>query len=99
MICLLPYKVLLNLNIFLVLNKNCTESYLVGYIPGYIDDIHIYTRIKIIVQSFEFKSLKGFSSVGAISLYRRFSKASHRCEAKMCGLSLLTNLNFQVFTL
>ena len=63
MICLLPYKVLLNINIFLVLNKNCTEPYLVGYIPGYIDDIHIYTRIKIIVQSFEFKSLKEFSSL------------------------------------
>ena len=46
MICLLPYKVLLNLNIFLVLNKNCTEPYLVGYIPGYTDAIHIILGLK-----------------------------------------------------
>ena len=36
--CLL-YKVLLNLNIFLMLNKNCTKPYLVCYIEA----IYIYT--------------------------------------------------------
>ena len=43
--CLL-YKVLLYLHIFLVLNKNCTEPYLVRYVEA----LYIYTQIKIIVQ-------------------------------------------------
>ena len=42
--CLL-YKVLLYLHIFLVLNKNCTEPYLVRYVEA----LYIYTQIKIIV--------------------------------------------------
>ena len=36
---------------------------------------------------------------GAISICRRFSKASHRCEAETCGLSLLAIFTFWVFTL
>ena len=34
-----------------------------------------------------------------VSICRRFSKVSHRCEAKMCGLSLLAIFTFWVFTL
>ena len=41
--CLL-YKVLLYLHIFLVLNKNCTEPYLVRYVEA----LYIYTQIKIV---------------------------------------------------
>ena len=92
--CLL-YKVLLNLHIspVLIMNKNCTEPYLVRYIKA----IYIYTD-KIIVQFFECKIPERVLLTGAISICRGFSKASHRCEAKMCSLSLLANFKFGVFT-
>ena len=55
----LLYKVLLNLHIFLALNKNCTEPYVVRYKEA----IYIYTDKNHCSISFECKSLKEFSSL------------------------------------
>ena len=60
--------------------------------------LYIFILIKIIVQFLECKIPERVLS-GAISVCRRFSKLSHRCEAKMCGLSLLAIFTFWVFTL
>ena len=54
---------------------------------------------KIIVQFFECKIPERVFLNGAISICRRFSKVSHRFEAKMCGLSLLAIFTFWVYTL
>ena len=100
--CLL-YKVLLNLHIFPVLNIYCTEPYL-GLLQR--SNIYLYWQshgllilIKIVVQFFECKIPERVLLTGAISTCRRFSKVSHRCEAEMCGLSLLAISTFWVFTL
>ena len=55
--------------------------------------------IEVIVQLFECKIPQRVLLNGAISICRRFSKVSHRFEAKMCGLSLLAIFTFWVFTL
>ena len=68
--------------LFLMLNKNCTEPYL-----GPLHTVYkLFILIKIIVQFFECKIPE--------RVLVMFSKASHLCEAKMCGLSLLA-----IFTL
>ena len=97
------YKVLLNLHIFPVLNIYCTKPYL-G--PVQRSFVYLYWQshgplipIKIIVQFFECKIPERVLLNGAISICRRFSKVSHRFEAKMCGLSLLVIFTFWVFTL
>ena len=95
------YKVLLN--IFPVLNIYCTEPYL-----GPVQRSHVYLYwqshwplipIKIIVQFLGCKISERVLLNGAISICRRFSKVSHRSEAKMCGLFLLAIFTFWVFTL
>ena len=78
--CLL-YKVLLNLHTFPVLNKNCTRLYLGQLHRSYIY-IYIFTLIKLIVQCFECKFLERVLLIGAISICKRFSKVSNRCETK-----------------
>ena len=55
--------------------------------------------IKVIVQFFECKIPKRVLLNGAILIWRRFSKVSHRFEAKMCSLSLLVIFTFWVYTL
>ena len=97
------YKVLLNFHIFAVLNIYCTEPYL-G--PVQRSFVYLYwqshgplIQIKIIVQFFECRIAERVLLNGAISICRRFSKVSHRFEAKMCGLSLLAIFTFWVFTL
>ena len=94
------YKVLLNFHIFPVLNIYCTEPYLGPVQRSYV---YLYWQshgplipIKIIVQFFECKIPERVLLNGAISICRRFSKVSHRFEAKMCGLSFLA---VWVFTL
>ena len=67
--CLL-YKVLLYLHIFLVLNKNCTEPYLVRYLGA----LYIYTQIKIIVQFLSvnpWKSSPHWSNIKMQKVFRR----------------------------
>ena len=67
--CLL-YKVLLYLHIFLVLNKNCTEPYLVRYVEA----LYIYTQIKIIVQFLSvnpWKSSPHWSNIKMQKVFRR----------------------------
>ena len=100
--CLL-YKVLLNLHIFPVLNICCTEPYLGPVQRSYV---YLYRQshgplipIKIIVQFFECRIPERVLLNGAISICRRFSKVSHRFEAKMCGLFLLAIFTFWLFTL
>ena len=97
------YKVLLNLHIFPVLNIYCTEPYL-----GPVQRSYVYFILteswapdtdKIIVQFFECKIPERVLLNGAISVCRRFSKASHRFEAEIWGLSLLAIFTFWVFTL
>ena len=75
---------------------------------GYKEAMHIYLYwqshgplipIKIIVQFFECRIPERVLLNGAISICRRFSKVSHRFEAKMCGLSLLAIFTFWVYTL
>ena len=97
------FKVLLNLHFFPVLNINCTEPYLGPVQRSYV---YLYWKshgplipIKIIVQFFESKIPERVLLNGAISICRRFSKVSHRFEAKMCGLSLLAIFTFWVYTL
>ena len=98
------YKVLLNLHFFPVLNIYCTEPFLGPVQRSYV---YLYWQshgplipIKIIVQFFECKVPERVLLNGAISICRRFSKASHRFEAKMCGLSLLAIFcTFWVYTL
>ena len=97
------YKVLFNLHVFPVLNIYCTEPYLGPVQRSYV---YLYWQshgplipIKIIVQFFERKIAERVLLNGAISICRRFSKVSHRFEAKMCGLSLLAIFTFWVFTL
>ena len=93
--CVLP--------IFPVLNIYCTEPYLGPLQRSYV---YLYWQshgplipIKIIVQFFECKIPKRVLFNRAISICRRFSKVSHRFEAKMWGLSLLAIFTFWVFTL
>ena len=97
------YKVLLNLHIFLVLNIHCAKQYLdpvqTSYVYLYWQSHGPLIPIKIIVQFFECKIPERVLLNGAISICRRFSKVSHRFEAKMCGLSLLAIFTFWVFTL
>ena len=70
-----------------MLNKNCTEPYL-----GPLHTVYkLFILIKIIVQFFECKIPE--------RVLLMFSKASHLCEAKMCGLSLLAIFTLWVFTL
>ena len=97
------YKVLFNLQFFPVLNIYCTEPYL-----GLVQRSYVYLYwqshgpmipIKIIVQFFECRIPERVLLNGAISMCRRFSKVSHRFEAKMCGLSLLAIVTFWVYTL
>ena len=98
------YKVLLNLHFFPVLNIYCTEPFLGPVQRSYV---YLYWQshgplipIKIIVQFFECKIPERALLNGAISICRRFSKASHRFEAKMWGLSLLAiSSTFWVYTL
>ena len=97
------YKVLFNLHFFPVLNIYCTEPYLGPVQRSYV---YLYWQshgplipIKIIVQFFECRIPERVLLNGAISICRRFSKVSHRFEAKMCGLSLLAIFTFWVFTL
>ena len=97
------YKVLLNLHIFLVLNIHCAKQYLDpvqrSYVYWYWQSHGPLIPIKIIVQFLECKIPERVLLNGAISICRRFSKVSHRFEAKMCGLSLLAIFTFWVFTL
>ena len=97
------YKVLLNLPIFPVLNIYCTEPYLGpvqrSYVYLYWQSHGSLIPIIIIVQFFEHKIPEKVLLNGAISICRRFTKVSHRFEAKMCGLSLLASFTFWVFTL
>ena len=97
------YKVLFNLHFFPVLNIYCTEPYLGPVQRSYV---YLYWQshgplipIKIIVQFFECRIPERVLLNGAISICRRFSKVSHRFEAKLCGLSLLAIFTFWVFTL
>ena len=97
------YKVLLNLHIFPVLNIHCAKQYLDPVQRSYV---YLYWQshgplipIKIIVQFLECKIPERVLLNGAISICRRFSKVSHRFEAKMCGLPLLAIFTFWVFTL
>ena len=97
------YKVLLNLHFFPVLNIYCTEPYLGPVQRSYV---YLYRQshgplipIKIIVQFFECKVPERVLLNEAISICKRFSKVSHRFEAKMCGLSLLAIFTFWVYTL
>ena len=60
---------------------------------------HIFIVIKIIVQFFECEISERVLITGDISRCKRFSKVSNRCEAKMCGLSLLAIFTFWVLTL
>ena len=67
--CLL-YKVLLYLHIFLVLNNNCTEPYLVRYVEA----LYIYTQIKIIVQFLRVNPSKNsphWSNINMQKVFRR----------------------------
>ena len=67
--CLL-YKVLLYLHIFLVLNNNCTEPYLVRYVEA----LYIYTQIKIIVQFLSVNPSKNsphWSNINMQKVFRR----------------------------
>ena len=98
------YKVLLNLHFFPVLNIYCTEPFLDpvqrSYVYLYWQSHRPLIPIKILVQFFECKIPERVLLNGAISICRRFSKASHRFEAKMCGLSLLAIFStFWVYTL
>ena len=97
------YTVLLNLHIFPVLNIYCTEPYLSpvqrGYLCLYWQSHGPLIPIKIIVQFLECKIPERVLLNGAISICRRFSKVSHRFEAKMCSLSLLAIFTFWVYTL
>ena len=97
------YKVLFNLHFFPVLNIYCTEPYLGPVQRSYV---YLYWQshgplipIKIIVQFFECRIPERVLLNGAISICRRFSKVSHRFEAKMCSLSLLAIFTFWVYTL
>ena len=76
-----------------MLNKNCTEPCLVRYIEA----IYIYTDKNH--HSIRFEIPERVLLTGAISICKRFSKASHRCKAKMCDLSLLAIFKVWVFTL
>ena len=60
---------------------------------------YIFILIKIIVQFFECQIPERVLVTGDVSTCKRFSKVSHRCEAKMCGLSLLAIFTFWVLTL
>ena len=55
---------------------------------------HIFILIKIFVQFFECQIPERVLLTRDISMCKRFSKVSHRCEAKMCGLSLLAIFAF-----
>ena len=59
-----------------------------------MEAIYIFILIKIIVQFFECQGPEKVLLTGDISIGKRFSKGSHRCEAKMCGLSLLAIFTF-----
>ena len=89
------YKFLLKLHIFPVLNIYCTEPYFGPVQRSYVY-MYLYWQshgplipIKIIVQFFECRIPERVLLNGAISICRRFSKVSHRFEAKLCSLSLL----------
>ena len=70
-----------------------------NYVYLYLQSHGPLIPIKIIVQFLECKIPERALLNGAISICRRFSKLSHRFEAKMCGLSLLEIFTFWVFTL
>ena len=95
------YKVLFNF--FPVLKIYCTEPYLGpvqrSYVYLYWQSHGSLIPIKIIVQFFECRIPERVLLNGATSICRRFSKVSHRFEAKMCGLSLLAIFTFWVYTL
>ena len=93
--CLL-YRVLLNLHIFPVLNKNCTEPYL-----GPLHRTYIYIWvIKIIVQCLKCKFPERVLLTGAISICKRFSKFHTGVKlSRMCGLDLPAIFTFWVFTI
>ena len=55
---------------------------------------YIFILIKNVVQFFECQIPETVLLTEAISICKRFSKVSHRCEAKMCGLSLLAIFTF-----
>ena len=67
--CLL-YKVLLYLHIFLVLNKNCTEPYLVRYVEA----LYIYTQIKIILQFLSVNPSKSSPHWSNINMQKVFKR-------------------------
>ena len=97
------YNVLSNLHFFPVLNIYCTKPYLGPVQRSYV---YLYWQshgplipIKIIVQFFECRIPERVLLNGAISICRRFSKVSHRFEAKMCSLSLLAIFTFWVYIL
>ena len=68
------------------------------YYSGKLIIINIYILIKILVQFFDCKIPERVLLTGAISKCKRFSKVSHLCEAKKCGLSLLAIFSFLVLS-
>ena len=94
--CLL-YKVLLNLHIFPVLNKNCTEPYLGPLRRSFIDIFLYWQKSSFTVLSVnslkEFSSLEQFQYVKGFQMFHTGVKLS-----RLCGLSLLAIFTFWVFT-
>ena len=97
------YKVLLNWHILPVLNIYTVPSRI---LVRYKDVMYIYTDRVMAPDTdkkhrsiLECKIHERVLLNGAISICRRFSKVSHRFEAKMCGLSLLAIFTFWLFTL
>ena len=95
--CLL-YKVLLNLHIFPVLNKNCTEPYLGPLRRSFIYIFLYWQKSSFTVLSVnslkEFSSLEQFQYVKGFQMFHTGVKLS-----RLCGLSLLSIFTFWVFTL
>ena len=82
--CLL-HNVLLNLHIFPVLNKHCTEPYL-G--PLYTSYIYISIVITIIVQFFECKIPERVLPTGAISICKKGFQRFHTGVKLRCAACL-----------
>ena len=86
-----------------MLNIYCTEPYLGpvqrSYVYLYWQSHRPLILIKIIDQFFECRIPERVLLNAAMSICRRFSKVSHRFQAKMCGLSLLAIFTFWVNTL
>ena len=90
--CLLIVQlVVLNLHIFPVLNKHCTEPYLgplyTSYIYIYIY-IYIFILIEIIVQFFECKIPERVLLTGAISICKKGFQGFHTGVKLRCAACL-----------